>query len=284
MSGPSAKVICDSVSPYGVRLTTLEVKYHRFVLAEMNTHRVFSRNTASSRAIPYRKMRESVMDDPAIPLEWPQEQKGMQGGYELRHDDVVRCEEQWYAARDSAVAAADKLYELGLHKSVINRLLEPFQYVTSIITATDWQGFFDQRDSELAQPEIREAARAMRYAYEHSSPQRLSRGDWHLPYITEDDLLESQQLGLNRHDENEILKQLSAARCARVSYLTHAGRRDWKADLSLYSRLVTAYPPHWSPLEHVATPAHDPTPGNFRGWYQLRHEQERLNNNAKYLL
>lgn len=272
MTGPSAKVICDSLSPYGVRLTTLEVKFHRFVLAEMNTHRAFSRNTASSRAIPYRKMRESVMTDPAVPLVWPNEQSGMQGGKGLEHLIVNACEEQWFTARDKAVESADKLYALGLHKSVINRLLEPFQYVTSIISATDWDGFWEQRDSELAQPEIREAARAMRRAYEHSSPQRVGRGEWHLPYINGDDLEESYNLDLSRHDQNEIFKQISVARCARVSYLTHSGKRDWKADLSLFSRLITAYPPHWSPLEHVATPAHDPTLGNFRGWSQLRHD------------
>lgn len=271
MPGPSAKVICDSVSPYGVRLTTMEVKYHRFILAEMNTHRVFSRNTASSRAIPYKKVRDSVMDDPALPLSWPQERKGMQGGEELSIAAIIGAENQWLKARDLAVETADRLHTLGLHKSVINRLLEPFQYVTSIITATDWQGFFDQRDSELAQPEIREAARAMRRAYDLGSPQRVGRGEWHLPYITSDDLLEAHERHYDRHQTQSVFKMLSSARCARVSYLTHTGKRDWNADLQLYSRLVTAYPPHWSPLEHVATPTAFPVAGNFRGWAQLRH-------------
>lgn len=271
MNGPTAKVICDSISPYGVRLTTLEVKYHRFVLAEMNTHRAFSRNTASSRAIPYMKMRESVMLNPALPLSWPQEQRGMQGGQELSVAAIIGAENQWLKARDLTVETADRLYKLGLHKSVINRLLEPFQYVTSIITATDWQGFFDQRDSELAQPEIRGAARAMREAYENSSPQRVAREGWHLPYITSDDFQEAYERHYDTKKQASVFKRISAARCARVSYLTHAGRRDWNADLDLYNRLVTAYPPHWSPLEHVATPGHDPTLGNFRGWQQLRH-------------
>lgn len=275
MSGPTARVICDSVSPYGVRLTTLEVKYHRFVLAEMNTHRAFSRNTASSRAIPYKKVRDSVRDDPAIPLSWPNERKGMQGGEELDEGLMISCEGLWLKARDLAVENADKLHILGLHKSVINRLLEPFQYVTSIISATDWQGFFDQRDSELAQPEIREAARAMRKAYDLSSPQRVGRGEWHLPYITSDDLEQAYNNGLTKHYTTETFKQISAARCARVSYLTHDGKRDWSADLTLYSRLVTAFPPHWSPLEHVATPSPLPEPGNFNGWAQLRHNISR---------
>lgn len=288
MSGPTAKVICDSVSPYGVRLTTLEVKYHRFILAEMNTHRVFSRNTASSRAIPYKKVRDSVMEDPALPLSWPQERKGMQGGEELSIAAIIGAENQWLKARDLAVETADRLHTLGLHKSVINRLLEPFQYVTSIISATDWQGFFDQRDSELAQPEIREAARAMRRAYEYSTPQRVGRGGWHLPYIDSNDFAEAHKLGLSQHDATELFKQISAARCARVSYLTHAGKRDWSADLSLFSRLVTAYPPHWSPLEHVATPVtvSPENRGNFKGWAQLRHDMESrgFGNRAPHLL
>lgn len=272
MSGPSAKVICDSISPYGVRLTTLEVKYHRFVLAEMNTHRAFSRNTASSRAIPYRKMRDSILADPAFPLSWPSERSGMQGGEEISEGLTTAAEFHWRSALEDAVKYADALHILGVHKSVINRLLEPFQYVTSIITATDWDGFWEQRDSDLAQPEIREAARAMRRAYELSSPQRVGRGEWHLPYITSDDLEQAYNQGLSKHDTTTTFKQLSAARCARVSYLTHDGRRDWSADLKLYSRLVTAYPPHWSPLEHVATPSAFIESGNFKGWAQLRHQ------------
>lgn len=211
------------------------------------------------------------MLDPAVPLEWPSERSGMQGGEELSLPTIIGAENQWLRARDSAVETADRLYNLGLHKSVINRLLEPFQYVTSIITATDWSGFWEQRDSELAQPEIREAARAMREAYEHSTPQRVRLGEWHLPYITSDDIKEAYDLGLNSHDQNAIFKKISVARCARVSYLTHAGKRDLGADITLYNRLITAFPPHWSPLEHVATPTLVSTLGNFKGWDQLRH-------------
>lgn len=285
MTGPSAKVICDSVSSYGKRLTTIEVKYHRFVLAEMNTHRKFSRNTASNRAIPYKKMRESVLLDPAIPLAWPNERKGMQGGDELQDTVIGLCEEQWLTARDKAVESADKLYELGLHKSVINRLLEPFQYVTSIISATDWFGFWEQRDSELAQPEIREAARAMRAAYDVSLPRLVRLGDWHLPYITSDDLQEAYERNYDKIKTTQVFKMLSAARCARVSYLTHVGKRDWSADIDLYIKLVNAYPPHWSPLEHVAAPCNYPCPGNFNGWQQLRHRLPMKEiSDAQYLL
>lgn len=282
---PSAKVICDSISPLGHRLTTLEVKYHRFVLAEMNTHRVFSRNTASSRAIPYQKLRRSVLDDPAFPLSWPEEKKGMQGGKEFVEALKYSAEVQWTNALHNAIETADKLHALGLHKSVINRLLEPFQYVTSIITATDWQGFWEQRCSPLAQPEIRAAAEVMKSAYDRSIPQEVGYGDWHLPYITSDDLKEAYDRNYDRDETKRVFKMLSSARCARVSYLTHDGRRDWNADLDLYERLTTASPPHWSPLEHPATPIPGYTPGNFTGWKQLRHAlRKREIEHDSYLL
>lgn len=217
------------------------------------------------------------MNHPALPLSWPNERKGMQGGEELSESLTIASEIQWLKARDDAVDTADKLHTLGLHKSVINRLLEPFQYVTSIITATDWQGFFEQRDSELAQPEIRVAAQAMASAIENSQPQRLKLGDWHLPYITSDDYLEATERHYDRDKTLAVFKMISAARCARVSYLTHDGKRNWTADLDLYQRLVTAFPPHWSPLEHVATPVNYQTKGNFDGWAQLRHERNYQN-------
>lgn len=224
--------------------------------------------------MPYKKVRDSVVNDPAVPLSWPSERSGMQGGEEMPFPLSTACERQWLQARDVAVEVADNLHKLGVHKSVINRLLEPFQYVTSIITATNWQGFWDQRDSKLAQPEIRAAAHAMRVAYEHSTPQRVALGDWHLPYITGDDYKEASERHYNRDKARQVFKMISAARCARVSYLTHAGKRDWNADLDLYTKLIEAFPPHWSPLEHVATPANYPTKGNFDGWAQLRHERD----------
>lgn len=260
---PNATVVADSVSPAGVRVTTLEVTLHRFVLAELNTHRVFSRNSASSRAIPVRKQMARVVDDPAVPVEFGSNQRGMQAGDPLvgaEHDAALAA---WLEARDEAVAAVQRLDELGVHKQVTNRLLEPFMWHTVIITATDWDGFWEQRCSPLAQPEIRVAAEAMRTAFDASTPVEVGLGGWHTPYLREED----------GDLDDETARQVSAARCARVSYLTHDGRRDIDKDLELYERLVTARPPHWSPLEHVATPAEPDTtpPGNLRGWAQLRH-------------
>jgi hypothetical protein len=263
MTQPSAKVILDSVSPYGHRLTTIEVVCHRFVLAEFNTHRAFSRNSASSRAIPVAKQIKKVLEDPAIPISWPAEQKGMQGGEELDEFSCQLALADWLHARLDMIDTVEKLVKLGVHKSVTNRLLEPWMWSTIIVSATDWDGFWRQRCSPLAQPELHAAADAMKAAYDASTPTELGFGQWHTPYITPDDVFE----------DTEEIKRVSAARCARVSVLNHDGKRDVAADLTLYDRLATADPPHASPLEHVATPCdpYDFLPGNFLGWKQLRH-------------
>lgn len=264
---PNAKVILDSLSPEGVRLTTMEVTFHRFVLAEFNTHRVFSRNSASSRAIPAEKMIDRVKNNPAFPVEWPSEQKGMQGGELLDLPSFGAAHEVWSQARTAAVEAAERLTKIGLHKSVTNRLLEPFLWHTVIVTSTEWDNFFSQRCSPLAQPEIRQAAELMREVFEASTPASVRHGYWHTPYIQDDE----------REWPVERQCMVSAARCARVSYLTHDGVRDYSADLELFSKLIHARPGHWSPLEHVATPADNHrwyARGNFKGWAQLRHEFE----------
>lgn len=263
---PSASVIADSMSPAGVRLTTIEVEVHRFVLAELNTHRVLSRNGSSSRAIPVAKQVQRVVEDPAVPVEFGSNQPGMQAAQALEGEAAQQALDAWLSARDAAVAAVGRLSELGVHKQVTNRLLEPFMWHTVIASATDWTGFWEQRCSPLAQPEIRVAAEAMRAAYDASTPVALGPNDWHTPYVREDEL-----------DLDVATRmRISAARCARVSYLTHDGRRDLSADEELYARLVTADPPHWSPLEHVARPlGPDEAPkGNFWGWRQLRHDVE----------
>jgi hypothetical protein len=265
MTAPSARVIADSLSETGVRLTTIEATIHRFVLAELNTHRVFSRNSASSRAIPVARQIEGVLTDPAVPIEFGTKQAGMQAGPALEGAERQRALRAWLGARDAAVASARELLALGVHKQVANRLLEPFLWHTVIVTATSWEGFFAQRCSPLAQPEIRAAADAMRDARSASVPAEVANGDWHLPYITDQDRAEV--------GDRTLLQKVSAARCGRVSYLNHEGRRDLDDDLGLYERFVLADPPHASPLEHVATPAGstDLPVGNLSGWAQLRH-------------
>lgn len=269
-----AKIILDSISPEGHRLTTMEVTFHRFVLAEFNTHRMFSRNSASSRAIPVKKQIERIRENPAIPVEFGTNQPGMQAGPPLEGHALETAILDWKAAAAQAVRWAEDLMEQGVHKQVANRLLEPFMWHTVIVTATEWDNFFGLRANPMAQPEIRVAAEMMLDAYKNSTPTRLEYGEWHTPYIQPE---EYEEFNL------DLRKQVSAARCARVSYLTHDGVRDVDKDLELFARLTEASPPHASPLEHVATPQLLAPPmdgpfaaapvhlGNLIGWSQLRH-------------
>lgn len=242
---------------------------HRFVLPEFNTHRDFSRNSASSRAIPLDKQLQAVIDDPAFPFEWPCEKAGMQGGQPLAGAALEDAEDLYKGCYEAVVRAVEDYLEEHpekderLHKSVVNRLLEPFMWHTVIVSATRWENFFKQRASPLAQPEIRVPAEEMIAAYEASTPVELGEGEWHTPYINDD---EAMLLPL------ETRKRVSVGRCARVSYLTHDGVRDPLKDVALFTRLISEDPPHASPLEHVATPfLSGHCPGNFDGWQQLRH-------------
>ena len=286
-----AKVLADSVSPAGHRLTTLEATFPRFVLAEFNTHRVFSRNSASSRAIPIFKQLRRVLEQPYVPIEFGANQPGMQAGAPLEGGARLAAEGEWLGARDDAVrrvlalvtgpdelapdedllaglARIEQSYKgeqrpagwLNVHKQVANRLLEPFMWHTVIVTATEWDNFFNLRCHADAQPEIRRIATAMRDAREASQPQELGDDEWHLPLVRPEDREQVDSLA-------DLLK-VSAGRCARVSYLTHAGKRDLAADIELHDRLRESG--HMSPLEHPARPWDDEWCGNFHGWRAYR--------------
>lgn len=268
--GYHAKVLADSVSSHGYRLTTMEVRYPRLIHAEFMTHRVFSRNTASSRAIPIKKQIEIIETDPFVPTYWGANQSGMQAEQELSPADADKARAIWLAARDDAVKHARELQEIGesgVHKQLTNRILEPFMWHVVIVTATEWDNFFALRANASAQPEIRKAAELMRQALADSTPQTLGDGEWHLPLIQPDERD-------GDFEKTAEARAISAARCARVSYLTHDGRRDKEADLTLYHRLISEG--HMSPLEHVARPLTNEElkqgewRGNFRGWLQLR--------------
>ncbi|GAC1577368.1 MAG: FAD-dependent thymidylate synthase [Candidatus Elarobacter sp.] len=264
--GFSARVLRDSISPAAVRLTTMEVRYPRFIHSELMTHRVFSRNAASSRAIPIRKMIDAVRDEPAMPLWWGQNQSGMQAHRELDPASQALAQAEWRRALADALAHAERLAsnEINLHKHLVNRVLEPFAWITVIITATEWANFFTQRTHPDAQPELKHVAELMLAAFRASEPSALAAGDWHTPLILPD---EEAALPLE-----ERLK-ISVARSARVSYLSHDGARDRSKDLELYDRLVGGGANgHWSPFEHVASPLRDGATwsGNFRGWEQYR--------------
>lgn len=292
-----AKVLADSQSPAGYRLTTLEATFPRFVLAEFNTHRIFSRNSASSRAIPITKQLRRVLEDPYVPIEFGSNQPGMQAGVALSGEKREAAEREWLCARDDAVrhvlglvtepsafsAEADlldvlqqvegvvrdraqPLEWLNIHKQVANRLLEPFMWHTVIVSATDWDNFWNLRCHPDAQPEIRRVAMEMRRAIDTSVPDELDWDDWHLPLVRSEDREETGS-------EIDLVK-ISAGRCARVSYLTHTGKKDLDADISLHDRLLESG--HMSPMEHPAQPLSPDElkkgewSGNFRGWRPYR--------------
>lgn len=250
-----ASVLADSIAQ-GVRLTTLCIKIPRFELAAFNTHRVFSRNSSSSRAIPVKKRIEMVLADPYIPLEFGKNKSGMQHDEEVA--DADRAEEIWRAAMSAMVDCAKALQELGLHKQLANRLLEPWAWQTIIVTATEWANWEALRISEHAQGEIAKAARNMKAAMDASTPAELGPGQWHLPLAFRGDIdlyrgmFEGAAIAeIDAATIAGALAMVSSGRCARVSYLTHGGERDITADFGLFSKLLGNG--HMSPHEHPAS-------------------------------
>lgn len=271
------RVLADSVYQRGVglgpRLTTLLVCFPRFILAEFNTHRVFSRNSASSRAVPVSKRIAAVRANPFVPEAFGRNKAGMQAGEDLDAAATALARGQWLSAAEDACTRAEKLSLAGVHKQHVNRLLEPFLFHEVVVTATEWDNFWHLRVSSLAQPEMRRTAEAMLSAYRGSSPELLFSGEWHLPFITEEER-SAATVGRSSDAWMELAK-LSVARCARVSYLTHDGRRAPEEDLRLHDQLLSAG--HLSPFEHAARPftaAEQRTgadfEGNLRGWVQYR--------------
>ncbi len=213
--------------------------------------------------MPTSKLIERVEREPVIPLEWGRNKAGMSASETLSTQEAQAAQRQWLRARDDAVGHARRLLELKVHKQELNRILEPFLWHTVIVSATDWQNFFELRCARNAQPEIRAAAVLMRDAIAQSVAQPVAEGDWHTPLLQDDE----------RHFDVETRKRISAARCARVSYLTHEGKREIEKDLELCERLRADR--HLSPFEHVATPATEAGfHANFRGWIQMRLEVE----------
>jgi len=258
----SAKVIEDSINVYtNTRLTTLVIECHRYIWAEFMTHRVFSRNASSSRAIPISTQIEKVERYPMYPIEWGQNKPGMQAGEPLTRADQTEAEDTWGLALQDAIKHARRLKEIGVHKQIVNRLLEPFSSITAIVTATDWDNFFQLRISPLAQPEIRVLAEKMLAAMGDSQPKKLAANAWHLPFVTDEERM------IYNHTD---LCMISAARCARVSYLNHDGMApDPAKDFSLAAKLFSDK--HASVFEHQACPT--PTTSrhrNFQDWYPHR--------------
>lgn len=267
----SCAVLADSLHPRArkdrmgprARLTTVVVKYPRPYTAQLNTHRMLSRNGASSRAIPTAKLTLAVLLDPYVPEAFGSRRPGMRGGDLLSPEDQEAGREEWLAASRDAVRRALAMEKRGIHKEHVNRLLEPFMWTTTIISATDWSNFFHRRLADDAQPEMQRLAQAIHAALEASEPvvlEDVSRWQ-HLPLILEEERADPKL--------EPVLHKISAARCARVSYLTHAGVRDIGEDLALHDRLLEQG--HLSPFEHPARPGYALRRyGNFLGFCQYR--------------
>ena len=261
----TAEIIADSISPSGNRLTTFIVTCPRIVLAEFNTHRMLSRNSASSRAIPFKKMVEKVENEPFIPIAWQKDHKGMQGTEYWTNNETVQealnlhtpainyFDRIWLEARDAAVYNACHLSQKGTTKQLCNRLLEPFLYHTIIVTASDWENFFALRAHEAAEIHIQNLAFKMLEIYNNNTPKLLKPGQWHIPFgnkITKSSLEEQFGRKIKRLEGQELAVKIATARCARVSYLNYEGENDYKKDIKLHDRLSSMG--HWSPFEHCA--------------------------------
>lgn len=299
-----AKVITDSISTHtNQRITTFELEYPRFIHAELMTHRLFSRNSASSRAIPIERMIDLVKENTAMPIYWGKNQSGMQAKKEVDESLKLAATDTWINARNNAIHYARELQSLGLHKQIVNRVLEPFQIIKVLVTATSFDNWFNLRLHPDAQPEIQELARLMYKALLSSDPMEISSGEWHLPYIErerdEDGSLkyyitdydtsgtETDGYGYYQYLTTEQAQKISCSLAAQVSY-RKADMSIEKA-ISIYDKLVNSNPVHASAFEHCATPidyltcAYDlpkgvtsflldqtPCSGNFTNWIQYR--------------
>lgn len=270
MADISAKVIAHSHNGRGNEIVTFELEYPRIIHSELMTHRLFSRNAASSRAIPVKTLIEMVRQEPAMPYRFGANQPGMQDKG-VEHDGIVGAgytgREWWNLAALSAARFAEELAEAGYHKQVVNRLLEPFQRMKTIVTATEYENFWWLRVDADADPTIEALAKAMHKEYEASEPELLQPGQWHTPYVEhfyENVGLEGDDVwvfcGYYVEDENgekvildvEEAKAISSSCCAQVSYRRLNSTKD-KA-LDIYGRLLSGQKVHASPFEHQATP------------------------------
>ena len=261
----SAKVIADTIHN-GHRITSLQLVMPRFILAQYNTHRSFSRSTASSRAIPTAKLIEQVRTNYVQPVQWGANKAGMQSEQELEAHEIEKAKEIWCRAAHAAADFAEQMAALGLHKQHANRIIEPYMWAHTIVTSTEWENFFKLRIDDAAQPEIQLLAKEMKAAIDNSVPKE-SR--YHLPYITDDEIQKENELN---NATFEHFAPISAARCARVSYLNHdQSKPDFKKDMELASRLFEHH--HYSPFENQAMAVSENNSQetrNFTGWAQYR--------------
>lgn len=304
MSGIWAKsVLASRHAITGARLDTTIGRLPKQLLAELNTHRRIggilpaSSNAASSRAIPVSKIIQQVIDDPYVPVKWTKNQSGMQGYEELDEFSRGQVRTAWFLARDHAVNSAQFMANNGAHKQIINRLLEPWMWAIVVMSATEWENFRKLRDHHAAEPAMQEFAKAVGAALDGAEVQTLQPGEWHLPFIADDDWYAASDFVKPGTPEGEevyrqkvaILQPLSVARCASTSYKTVDGfDMTLKRAQKLYDGLL-GDPLHASPFEHVAQADflsrnygftagdydHPEDHRNFTGFRQLRAFVER---------
>ncbi len=293
-SSISATIIADSINSNGIRLTTFELEYPRWILAEVNTHKILSKNTASSRAIPVERVLEQVDNSPAMPVEWGANNPGMVSKTMLDELKAKSAEMLWRAAAKAASSFArvmsDK-FGLNVHKQLAGRLIETFTMSKTVLTGTEFANFFNLREHGDAQPEFYELAKCMRAARDLSIPTFLLNGQWHLPYV---DLVDGKYYVSGTNVDLETAKQVSASCCAQVSYRKLDTSVEKANDVFLKLKLSDPEykNKHSSPVEHQATPidpdakSFDPSTwpagvthvrrdgslwsGNLRGWVQFR--------------
>lgn len=248
----SARVVADSIDAVGNRITSMELVFPRFILAEFNTHRMFSRNSASSRAIPPAKLIAMVREHPVIPA-FGKNRPGMSADESISPERARIAARLWLDAAKNAAGAAEALARLGVHKQAVNRLLEPFLWHTVLVTSTTYENFFALRCAPDAQPEMQTLANAMRDAFDLSVPVPMQDGEWHIPY------------GDGGQEEDDRIRAI--ARCARLSTVRHQETRPIEEDRTFVERLAQSG--HWSPFEHIAQ-ASPGTHANYSGWASER--------------
>ena len=287
MENIKVEIVADSINLQGDRLTSMVLTYPRMIHAELLTHRAFSRNASSSRAVPVKKMIESVRNNTFCPIEFQKAHKGMQGSEYFVGSDKQECVNLWLESAELALEQAEKMDKKGISKQIINRILEPYQYYQVLVTATEWSNFFELRcpkfdylgqklyksrkdaiketnaslpyddwyswqkmNKSQAEIHIQALAEAMWDALNESTPNQLQAGEYHIPFgekITDEGIWPF----ISHEDEIEAIQcKIAVARCARLSYNTHDGEINYEKDIKLHDQLLKDK--HFSPFEHVA--------------------------------
>ena len=293
------ELIKDSVSPQGNRFITMQSHYPRYIHAQRLKHRMDSVNTASSRAIPVKRMIEIIKENTVLPIKFGSNQRGMISGDEV---DRREAERHWLRGSALALDVAKDLNELNVHKEVVNRVLEPYMYIMEVGSATEWNNKFHLRIAYDAQGEINELVKGMKYCYDHSNPMLLEHGEWHVPYV---DSSRNAHGELRYYDESgksltvTEAKAISSSCCAQVSY--RRLNKTYDKAMDIYGRLMPEDGNlHATPFEHVATPMSKREwrkrkfaamfinddialfKGNVKGWIQHRKEFSNENNTSEY--